>query len=122
MAAYYLSQINHVSFRFPYQNFVCICHFELCDLHSSPNTIRVIKLRQVRWAGHVAGWVEGKGVQSFCGKALREETTGGPGRRYEETITCVLKRGCGRGWAGLSWLRKGTNYQTLYCPTNAHKL
>jgi hypothetical protein len=27
---------------------------ELTDLHSSPNTIRVIKLRRIRWAEHVA--------------------------------------------------------------------
>jgi hypothetical protein len=27
---------------------------ELNDLYSSPNIIRVIKLRKMRWAGHVA--------------------------------------------------------------------
>jgi hypothetical protein len=27
---------------------------ELYDLHSSPNIIRVIKSRRIRWAGHVA--------------------------------------------------------------------
>ena len=27
---------------------------ELYDLHSSPNTIRVIKSRIMRWAGHTA--------------------------------------------------------------------
>ena len=27
---------------------------ELNDLHSSPNIIRVIKSRRMRWAGHVA--------------------------------------------------------------------
>jgi hypothetical protein len=27
---------------------------ELNDLHSSPNIIRVIKSRRIRWAGHVA--------------------------------------------------------------------
>ena len=26
---------------------------ELNDLHSSPNTVRVIKSRSVRWSGHV---------------------------------------------------------------------
>jgi hypothetical protein len=28
---------------------------ELCDLYSLPSTIRIIKLRRMRWAGHVAG-------------------------------------------------------------------
>ena len=27
---------------------------ELTDLYSSPNNVRVIKSRQMRWAGHVA--------------------------------------------------------------------
>jgi hypothetical protein len=27
---------------------------ELHDLHSSPNIVRVIKSRRIRWAGHVA--------------------------------------------------------------------
>jgi hypothetical protein len=29
---------------------------ELNDLYSSPNTVRVIKSRIMRWAGHVALW------------------------------------------------------------------
>jgi hypothetical protein len=27
---------------------------ELCDLYFSPSIIRIIKLRRMRWAGHVA--------------------------------------------------------------------
>jgi hypothetical protein len=27
---------------------------EICDMYSSPSTIRVIKSRRMRWAGHVA--------------------------------------------------------------------
>jgi hypothetical protein len=27
---------------------------EICDLYSSPSIIRIIKLRRMRWAGHVA--------------------------------------------------------------------
>jgi hypothetical protein len=34
----------------------------------------------------------------------------GPGRRYEEAVTCVLKKESGRAWAGLIWFGKGTNY------------
>jgi len=29
---------------------------ELNDLYSSPNTVRVIKSRRMRWAGHVGGY------------------------------------------------------------------
>jgi len=38
---------------------------ELKDLYSSPNTVRVIISRRMRWAGHVAHMGEERGVYSF---------------------------------------------------------
>jgi hypothetical protein len=35
---------------------------ELHDLYSSPNIVRVIKSRKMRWAGHVERMEEGRGV------------------------------------------------------------
>ena len=35
---------------------------ELRDLYSLPNTVRVVKSRRMRWAGHVARMGEGRGV------------------------------------------------------------
>ena len=35
---------------------------DLNDLYSSPNIVRVIKSRRMRWAGHVARMEEGRGV------------------------------------------------------------
>ena len=35
---------------------------EINDLYSSPNIIRVIKSRRMRWAGHVARIVERRGA------------------------------------------------------------
>jgi hypothetical protein len=35
---------------------------ELHSLYSSPNFVRVIKSRRMRWAGHVARMGEGRGV------------------------------------------------------------
>ena len=35
---------------------------ELNDLYSSPSIVRVIKLRRMRWAGHVARMGEERGV------------------------------------------------------------
>ena len=35
---------------------------ELNDLYSSPNIVRVINSRRMRWAGHVARIEEGRGV------------------------------------------------------------
>jgi hypothetical protein len=52
---------------------------ELHHLYSSPDIIRQVKSRRMRWAGHVACGMHGrgeKGVQGFGGKARRKETTG----------------------------------------------
>jgi len=38
---------------------------ELNDLYSSPNSLRVIKWRRMRWAGHVARMGEETGVYRF---------------------------------------------------------
>jgi hypothetical protein len=35
---------------------------ELNDLHSSPNTVRIIKSRRIRWAEHVARGCESRGT------------------------------------------------------------
>jgi hypothetical protein len=35
---------------------------ELNDLYTSPNIVRVIKWRRMRWEGHVARMAEGRGV------------------------------------------------------------
>jgi hypothetical protein len=40
---------------------------ELNDLYSSPNIVRVIKSRRMRWAGHVACLWE-RSIEGFDGK------------------------------------------------------
>ena len=49
---------------------------ELNDLYCSPNIVRVIKSRRMRWVGHVArmGLGEG-GVSGLCGETGGKETT-----------------------------------------------
>ena len=42
------------------------------DLYSSPNTIRVIKSRRMRWAGHVARMGERRGAYRILVEHLRE--------------------------------------------------
>jgi len=46
---------------------------ELNDLYSSPNIVRVIKSRRMRWAGHVARMGE---ERVLVGKTGGKETTG----------------------------------------------
>jgi len=48
---------------------------ELNDLYSSPNIIRVITSRRMRWAGHVARMGEMRDLHRvFCGKTFGKET------------------------------------------------
>jgi hypothetical protein len=45
---------------------------ELRKLYSSPDIIRQIKSRQMRWAGHMACMGKERSVQGFGGKAQRK--------------------------------------------------
>ena len=49
---------------------------ELNDLYSSPNIVRVIKSRRMRWAGHVARMGEERGVYWVLGETGGKKTTG----------------------------------------------
>jgi hypothetical protein len=51
---------------------------EIDSLYSSPNIIRFIKSRRMKWAGFVARMGRGKGLQGFGWEASREKTTGKP--------------------------------------------
>jgi len=60
---------------------------ELNDLYCSPNIVRVIKLRRMRWAGHVACMGERRGVyRVLVGKPEGKRPLGKPKRRWEDNI------------------------------------
>jgi hypothetical protein len=48
---------------------------ELNDLYCSPNIVRAIKSRRMRWAGHVARMGERRGVYGVLVWNLRERET-----------------------------------------------
>ena len=53
---------------------------ELSDLYSSPNIIRVIKSRRMKWAGHVARVGEWKGAyRAWWGNLRERDHLGDPG-------------------------------------------
>ena len=55
-------------------------------LYRSPNIVRVIKSRRLRWAGHIARMEEGRSAfKILTGKPTRK-TLGGPRRRREDNI------------------------------------
>jgi hypothetical protein len=78
---------------------------ELHDLYSSPNLVRVIKSRRMRWAGSVARMEEERGVyRVLVGKPEGKRPLVRPRRRWEDNIRMYLQEvGCGDvGWIGLS--------------------
>jgi len=60
---------------------------ELNDLYSLPNIVRVVKLRRMRWAGHVARMGEDRGVHRvLVGKPEGNRPLGRPRRRWDDNI------------------------------------
>ena len=78
---------------------------ELNDLYSSPNIVRVIKSRRMRWFGHVARMGKERGVyRVLVGKPEGRRQLGRPRRRWADNIRMDLQEvGCGYGdWIGLA--------------------
>jgi hypothetical protein len=83
---------------------------ELNDLYSIPNIVRVIKLRRMRWAGHVARMGERRGMyRVLVGKPEGKRPLGRPTRRWEDNVRTDLQEvgwGC-EDWIGLAQDRAG---------------
>ena len=78
---------------------------ELNDLYSSPNIVRVIKSRRMRWAGHVARKDEEREVyRVLVGKPEGRRPLGRPRRRWLDNIRMDFQEvGCGfMEWIGLT--------------------
>jgi hypothetical protein len=78
---------------------------ELHDLYSSPNIVRVIKSRRLRWVGHVAWMRKERGMYRVSvGKTERRRSLVRPRRRWEDNIRMDLQEvGCGgMDWIGLA--------------------
>jgi hypothetical protein len=76
---------------------------ELNDRYSSPNIVRAIKSRRIRWrGGHVARMGERRGVYRFMvGKPEGKRPLGRPRHRWEDNIKMDLQAvGCG----GIDWI------------------
>jgi hypothetical protein len=75
---------------------------ELCDLYSSPNIIRMVKLRRMRWAGHVARKGEKQNAcRILVGNSERKRPLGRPRRRLVDNSKVDLIE---IEWSGMDWL------------------
>ena len=75
---------------------------KLNDLYASPNIVRVIKSRKMRWAGNVSRMEERRGVyRGLVGKPEGKRPLRRPRCRWEDNIKMDLQEvGC----AGLNWI------------------
>jgi hypothetical protein len=75
---------------------------ELRILYSSPDIIRQIKSRRMRWAGHVAHMGEGRNMyRVLVGKLEGKRPLERPRRRWEDGIKMDLRE---IGWGSVEWI------------------
>jgi hypothetical protein len=107
------NNINNYSRRPTFKSFIGKANeeckdsiMELNDLYSSPNIVRVIKSRRMRWARHVARMGEERGVyRVLVGKPKGKRPLGRPGRRWVIILGRISRRWDVGMWTGLGWPR-----------------
>jgi hypothetical protein len=76
---------------------------ELHSPYSSPNIVRVIKSRRMRWARHVARMWEGRGVyRVLVRRPVGKRPLGRPRHRWEDNIKMDLRE---IGINGANWIQ-----------------
>jgi len=90
---------------------------ELNDLYCSPNFVRVIKSKIMRWAGQVACMGDRKGVYRVSvGNPEGKRPFVRPRRRWEDNIKMdVQEAGCG----GMAWIELAQNMDRWRTVVNA---
>jgi len=82
---------------------------DLNDLYSSPNIVRVIKSRRMRWAVHVARMDEERGRIGFLwGNRMERDQWGDLGADGRIILGWISRRWDMGIWTGLGWPRIGT--------------
>jgi hypothetical protein len=82
---------------------------KLHNLYSSPDIIRQVKSRRMRWVGHVARMGEGRNVYKvLVRKPEGKRPLGRPMSRWENGVRMDLRDITLGVWIGFDWLRTGT--------------
>jgi hypothetical protein len=90
---------------------------ELHNVYLSPDIIRQIKSRRMRWAGHVARMEEGRNMyRVLVGKPEGKRLLERPRRRWEDYIKMDLREiGCG----GVEWIHLAQDWDRWWALVNA---
>jgi hypothetical protein len=89
---------------------------ELNGLYSSPNIIRVIKSRRLRWAGHVARMGEERGAYRILfGRPEGRRQLERPRTRWEDNIKMDVPD---VGW-GMDWIKLAQDRDRWWAVVNA---
>jgi len=92
-------------------------NYGLNDLYSSPNIFQVIKLRRIRWAGHVAHMGEKRGVYWVSvGKTEGKRPLGTPRHRWEDNIKMGLQE---VGSGDMDWIELAQDRERWRALVNA---
>jgi hypothetical protein len=84
---------------------------------ASPDVIRQIKSRKMRWAGHVAHMGEGRNVyRVLVGKPEGERPLGRPRRRWVDGIKMDLRK---TGWGDVEWINLAQDRERWRAVVNA---
>jgi hypothetical protein len=89
-------------FLFSKGSYIKLHNEELRDLYTSPSTVRIIKSRRKRWAGHVAR-IERRGTRIgyLMGKPEGKRPLGRPRRKWVDNIRMDLGK---VRWGGVDWI------------------
>jgi hypothetical protein len=90
---------------------------ELHNLYSSPDIVRQIKSRRMRWAGHVARMGEGRNVyRVLVGKPEEKRPLRRQRHRWEDAIRMDLRE---IGWGVVEWIRLAQDRDQWWVLVNA---